>query len=500
MNNAELKVRYEEYYNEYEKQRYLDFLPALSDNICFDDDKWVCEKRIKSAHETPRNVAVYFAKTPEKYTVMVKYYAIILLIQGQRIKTVCRHISNINTFLRFMNDDPLHNTNILTASRFKEHIDSKGLAESSRAMIWADAGKFLTRMNGYEGITLKNPFSKNIYCCEKLYDSKYIPNEIANRLDVVFRNDSIQLQMRCIYWILRMIPSRISEILGMKIDCIKPFDGNYCIIIPMWKQNGGYQEGISRIIHVKDEGMGGYLLSLIREQQKIALLYQGYVPENKKNALFTYRQHKDQFATKVYRVATYKYVSYHLKKNCGAYNIRDEQGNPYDVTSHQFRHNGITDRLRAGFTMAQIAEMTAHHGTAMIYASYTHLNLFPETLVEPNLYTTEKSKSDNPYILFGGKILNMDAINESRLLSNLRAHRVPGGICSDVTHCKSGMWDCLFCDNFVPEKEQLPYFEEQVIAWKDKAELFKNDAYMGISKQFEKIIVKIKREDVQDNG
>jgi len=136
----------------------------------------------------------------------------------------------------------------------------------------------------------------------------------------------------------------------------------------------------------------------------------------------------------------------------------------------------------------------------MIYASYAHLNLFPETLIESNLYTTEKPKDDHPYVLFGGRILNMDAINESRLLSNLRAHRVPGGICSDVTHCKSGMWDCLSCEHFVPEKEQLPYFEEQVIAWKDKAELFKNDAYMDISKQFEKIIAKIKKWDVQDNG
>ena len=62
------------------------------------------------------------------------------------------------------------------------------------------------------------------------------------------------------------------------------------------------------------------------------------------------------------------------------------------------------------------------------------------------------------------------------------------------------MWDCLSCEHFVPEKEQLPYFEEQAIAWRDKSELFKNDDYMGISKQFEKIIAKIKTGGVQDNG
>lgn len=66
----------------------------------------------------------------------------------------------------------------------------------------------------------------------------------------------------------------------------------------------------------------------------------------------------------------------------------------------------------------------------MIYASYAHLDLFPETLSEPREYFCETPEKGSPYILFGGRILNMDAITEARLLANLRAHRVPGGIWS----------------------------------------------------------------------
>ena len=73
---------------------------------------------------------------------------------------------------------------------------------------------------------------------------------------------------------------------------------------------------------------------------------------------------------------------------CHRYGIWDEMGNVYVVTSHQFRHNGITDHLAAGFTAAQIAEITGHHGDVM---------------------------------------------------KNLRTHRVRGGICSDITNCKSDM-------------------------------------------------------------
>ncbi|WP_317855124.1 hypothetical protein [Chakrabartyella piscis] len=194
-----------------------------------------------------------------------------------------------------------------------------------------------------------------------------------------------------------------------------------------------------------------------------------------------------------YIVATWRSVDYHLKKICSQYNITDCDGKTYRVSSHQFRHNGVTDRLRAGFTLPQIAEMTAHHGTAMLYGSYAHLNLFPETLIEPIKYDTEE---DNPYVLFGGRILNMDAITESRLLKNLRSHRILGGICADVTHCKSGMWDCISCEKFIPEQEQLEYFKEQVKSWSDKATKFKADDqlhnnFLKLSNQFADIIKKL---------
>ena len=501
-----MKVQYKQAYSEYEKSRYHDFLAALSDSLRFEDDIWVCEKRLRGAHERLRNVSIYFSKIPGEYKAMAKYFAVIRLLQGVSISSICHDIQYISKFLRFLQDEDerLDQVNVLTASRFKKFLDGEGLAEKTRAGIWNAAKKFLSQMNGYDGISLKNPFGSRVYDYENLHDYKYIPDYVAKQLDRVFMSDSIALHLRCVYWLLRLIPSRISEILGMKIDCVKPFDGHFCIFIPSWKQNGGYREPIMRTIHVKDEGMGGHLLALVREQQKAALIYQDFVAEDKKNALITCRNKCGRPTKDAYTVASWDNISYYFGKICKEHGICDEDGKAYNVTTHQFRHNGITDRLRAGFTPAQIAEMTGHHGTAMILGSYAHLNLFPETLVAPNLYTTEEAQNDNPYVLFGGKILNMDAINESRILSNLRAHRVPGGICTDVTHCKSGMWHCLDCEYFVPEKEQLSYFEEQVLSWREKAETFKNDAilyknFIGIAERCVKIVDKIKKEDGQNH-
>ena len=33
----------------------------------------------------------------------------------------------------------------------------------------------------------------------------------------------------------------------------------------------------------------------------------------------------------------------------------------------------------------------------------------------------------------------MDAITEAGLLANMRAHRVPGGICADIPHYRNDM-------------------------------------------------------------
>jgi len=349
-------------------------------------------------------------------------------------------------------------------------------------------------MNGFEGLEKHNPFYKNIYESHRLIDTKYIPEVITTQLDKAFMGENIPVKLRTIYWVLRLIPSRVSEVLGMQIDCLKPFDEHYCLFIPTWKQNGGYTEPIMRTIHLNDEGMGGHLIALIGEQQKMSIAYQDKLLERKQGLLFSYRaQIKKKgvyYMQNRYNVASWVYVSYQFKEICKIYHIKNENGEIYKVTSHQFRHNGVTDRLKAGFTLPQIAEMATHHGTAMLYGSYAHLNLFPETLIEPIKYETE---AKNPQILFHGRILNMDIVTETRLLKNLRAQRVLGGICSDVTHCQSGMWNCIDCEHFVPEVEQLPYFKEQVVTWSDKADKFRQDKqlydnFSDISMKFSKLV------------
>ena len=202
-----------------------------------------------------------------------------------------------------------------------------GLSETTLHGKWGSVNKFYEIMNGYENKKYQMCFANNPYNSHKKHDYKYIPDAVAQQLDRVFYYEDVDETIRCVYWVLRLIPSRISEVLNIKIDCLKPFDGHYCLFIPTWKQNGGRREPIMRCIHIENEGMGGYLISLIHKQQSLSKELQKFMPENKKDALFTYRtvNHMPDGTknmTNQYRVISWPIISRKLEQICGKYNIK----------------------------------------------------------------------------------------------------------------------------------------------------------------------------------
>ena len=82
------KQEYMEYYRKCEERRYRDFLDSLSDNISFESDKWICEKRLKNQSQLLSKVTIYFSMVPEQHRKMVKYFALIRLVEGKGVGTV----------------------------------------------------------------------------------------------------------------------------------------------------------------------------------------------------------------------------------------------------------------------------------------------------------------------------------------------------------------------------------------------------------------------------
>ena len=463
---------------------YQWFLTQLGSEIDFKSDKWVCDKRIRSTAEGKYDATLYFAAIPDRFQEMVKYFCITYLMNGAAISSTAAKLTSLSTYCRFLKeyrpDTKNFDVSIFTVSEFRRWIDNSSLAESTKSLLWWNMNIFCRSMHGWDDKISFNPFSENPYSQYQRRSYKYIPENIIMQLDAAFHEKTLPVHIRCAYWIMRLIPSRINEVLGMKIDCLKPYDGHFCLFIPTWKQNGGYFKAIMRVIHLEDTGIAAELLDLIRKQHSIAACGQDFVEESLRGSLFTYRKFIQRSSGKMefyksFNVAHDQHITRNFSYVCERNNIRDEQGNIFRLTSHQLRHNGITDRLAAGFTPEQIRFMTAHHGDAMIYKAYNHLDMLPEAIVnKQRCVLNEPDSTAEPKLLFGGRILNMEEQLEKRLLKNFRAHRVPGGICSDVTGCKSDMFFCLDCEHFVPDANQLDYFIGQAESWMRKAGQFKN--------------------------
>lgn len=472
--NRNISVNVVPSYEEYLKERYISYLETLGENIIFDDDKWVCDKKKKRLSETNLNVTIYFSKVRREYKEMIKLFAIIRIMSNASIAAVKNDIFRISEYLDFVNGNL--DASYESAMRYKQYLDMTGLSETTLHSKWGSVNKFYEIMNGYENKKYQMCFANNPYNSHKKHDYKYIPDTVAQQLDRVFYYEDVDETIRCVYWILRLVPSRISEVLNIKIDCLKPFDGHYCLFIPTWKQNGGRREPIMRCIHIENEGMGGYLISLIHKQQSMSKELQKFMHENKKDALFTYRtvNHMPDGTknmTNQYRIVSWPVISRKFEKICEKYSIRNELGEIYKVTTHQFRHNGITDRLEKGFTVEQVTDITGHHGSTMLLDAYSHLNLKPETILK--VQNSVISEIEKDYTAFNGQVMNCSQEQEDIIMKNVRAHKVRGGICRDITGCKSDMMNCLECQYFKPDPEQLEYYKEQLELWEQKAEKFK---------------------------
>lgn len=487
----ELKYAITDYvYTDELKNQLIDYCNLIGDNIEFHSDKWCCNKIARKKVYTARDVTIYFGTIPDKFKDITKYYVLKSLRGKQiRISTAIKIPCYLAVFFNFIYKEhgiiDLLNLNRALFSDFESFLKESYTVESTRYMIYGAVKQFLFSMKDWNEIDreykISNPFSN-----EKIkHDDKYIPENIALKLDKIFYKEDIELTLRTVYWILRTIPSRISEILDMRIDCIKPYDDHWVIFIPTTKQNGGYIEAEVRSIHIEYTGHGKFLIDLIREQQELARSLQSYLLDKDKNALFANRvtyllkvvENKFYYTeTKNIIVMNPNCVNRRFKRICKLCNILDNEGEDYNLTTHQFRHTGITDRIDFGFTNPQVRLTTAHKNDTMIESSYNHTHLNKEKIIEKQklvLKNTEKEPNDGA-VFFRGKILNINEQLEKRLLRNIRSQKLKHGICSDITNCKSGIFECLKCKSFIPDVNDLGYFKEQVESLEIKAITFKN--------------------------
>lgn len=495
-------------------------LEQLGKNIAFDSDLWFCDKKLKSMAHSKDSVTIYFGAIPERFRTDVKNYAISRLIKNDSPSNVNNNIKQFKNFLSYLEEQKLSmdKLNPTIVSDFCNEVNgNKMWGETYKAQIWNSTRSFAKHYIKENQLSIpQNMFSKNPFYTDatREVEEKYIPEIVVSQLDELFRTrkSAIKTYLYVLYWIARTYPSRVTEVLAMKLDSIKPYgDEMYVLFKPTWKQNGGYVRAQITSIYIKYEGHGKFLVDLICEHQKYVKSIQNELPDELKGYLFAHAL--QAFNGNVYKFK--KEISYSYKGGfaipdakmvrrdlnflCEKFGIKDRNGEVYYLTSHQLRHNCITNRCYSNFTPEQIQIMTGHQGTAMIEQSYTHEQK-EITLQQQRVVNGERelNEEDKP-VLFRGRVMNIDLEREKVLLRNKRAYSLRGlGICSDILGCQSKIFECFSCDHFAPDSDKLDYFKEQLIYWKEKLNMVPENSLARENVIFnievhEKLIIRIEK-------
>ncbi|KUP25795.1 hypothetical protein [Paenibacillus sp. DMB5] len=459
----------------------------------FDDDKWYCSKKHK---DTRRNsvYTLYFEKVPPKYKDLLKYYA---LFKKGAIHGKQKEIIYIRYFLEYLlKYHPKTKLNKVSKEiiyQYEVYI-GENLTPSSKLRYYLGIKNFFKVMKNFPELPdinptkLKNPFKE----FRKNNDDKYIPLEVIQQWDKHMKNDvlDIPIEIRTAYWILRSFPNRSHEVFGSKLDALTRGFSYYILNVPTWKQNGGYDYEELKEIPIIDVGHGGYLIRLLQELKALneKRLREFEVPKHKKQGLFSCRwfrfkkiegslvayeapYHKDKFSA-----LTVDKFNRCIKDLAGFLNIKDKNGKTYAPTSHQFRHNAITDRIYVGgYSSEQVSVLSKHKNMAML-SRYRH----PLHDAMRKILSDKKSSSETAPVEVKGKYWNLDEktvkiLEKSKPDAYLtwEAGGIKGvGICSQIDKCNpkgtSHHFECYECDWFVPKAEYIDYYRKELEHWKKR--------------------------------
>lgn len=461
--------------NTHNNDKYLQEFSSISKYV---DDVWILDKRYIGRNTQKGPYRFNFSALAKNHIHLIKQYVLKRLLHRMAVSTIYTHTCNIKEFMRFLEKEHIDITHselpIKTLNKFINTIQVQNIGTHTKTSKIVNLKSFFEQMQLMDLFYHFNQFDCVI---ERKYlnSSRLIPTETIAAIDEIYRNDSIvPLVHRVAYWMLRLIPNRVEEVLSTKIDCLNRIsDTEYILSIPTFKQSGQYVKPENKNIIIKNEGMGAYLIMLIKEQQAVSEKLQDQIFQlSNKNYLFTHTKYGLVSIYEPYEVVNGRKaivmkspsINKILAKICDTIDVKDQQGQPYRITSHFLRHNAISDRLNHGvFRPIDIMWLTKHKSTKMITDAYFHPSNEDIAQAENQantLITKEELKSCKVRI-----IQKKFEKKYQQILDNPFAYQVPGGICSDNSNCKSYMWECLQCPSFIPDINKLSYFEEQVKFW-----------------------------------
>lgn len=287
-------------------------------------------------------------------------------------------------------------------------------------------------------------------------------NCVIKALDTLFfdiSNIAIPNSYRCLYFLLRLIPNRISEVLSMGIDCLTyPETDVYSISIPTTKETPyhiPYFHAYNRKLSGWCEGL---MFTAIRRQQEFAQDRQQELSHCDRGYLFVSPK-----SPKIIKITEFNGF---LESICLSYHVLDANGKQAYITSHDFRHISIRERLRGNVISPIMTMLESNHTKIEQTMSYgfqstrdeaSRLGSISQEVFEQSWNISPKRKDTGmPIALPEHKYHSIENQPFTRLM--------PGyGICCEVS-CNPRFEQCFQCEHFQPDMVYFEYIDAAIIS------------------------------------
>lgn len=275
------------------------------------------------------------------------------------------------------------------------------------------------------------------------------------QLDVYFSDFSnvIPTAYRCLYLLLRMIPSRDHEALFMLLDGFSVSEDLMEISFPTHKETANHR-GIEVKHHrFADKHPENLLLRSLQEQKEYALKCQKHIEEDrfKDRLMVSPRNPK--------RLVTADEFNAFLEDVCEEQGITDAYGKPTKITMYSLRHaNGAEMAASTEFSQEEFTRAFAHNSR---YSddSYTYASKHDE-LQATTLHTeavrsalTSSTAEDSPtQFVSPMRMKRMQADPQTKLIGVTSVCQEKG--------CVPQFQYCVFCESFRPDPQFLAEAEQ----------------------------------------
>lgn len=269
-------------------------------------------------------------------------------------------------------------------------------------------------------------------------------------LDAYFLDFShaIPTAYRCLYFLLRLIPSRDHEALFMLVDAFSVNEDLLEIRIPTYKETANHHAVYQSHYRFANEYPENLLLRCLQEQQAYALKCQKHIEEErfKRRLMVSPRNSK--------RLVTADEFNTFLEEICEEQNISDAYGKPAKITMYSLRHaNGAEMAAFTEFSHEEFTRAFAHNSrysdNSYSYASmHDELNITaPYTASVRNALTSPTVDNCVAQMVIPSRLKRMQRDPHSHLIGI-------NSVCQEKG-CVPQFQHCVYCESFKPDPQYI---------------------------------------------